>query len=351
MRDEDERTYRATGEPAEEEHEEEGHASTGGAMAAGAVTGGAIGLVGGPIGAAVGAVGGAIVGAITERVMHGGEGHEHLEGDEDHYAGDHDHTGMDDGHDHTFHYDEYAARETGAVTTTDDERRESADTIQLREEELEARKRREQTGEVTVGKRVVEEEKTLEVPVAREEVYVERRPVNREVSGDVDLGDADETIRVPVMEEEVDVDKRAVVTEEVSVGKRVIQDTETVSDTVRREEAVIDREGDARVAGSGTESSGSATGATSWDEAMPRYRQSWQQRYGTTGGDWSAYEPRYRYGWEMANRPEYRGRSWDEAEPELRRDYEGRGGGSAWEDVKDSVRDAWDSVTGRSTRR
>jgi uncharacterized protein (TIGR02271 family) len=345
MRDEDERTYSTAGEPVEGDYEEEGHASTGGAAVAGAVTGGAIGLVGGPIGAAVGAAGGAILGALTERVMHGSEGHEHLEGDEEHFAGDHEHTDLDDGHDHKHHYDEYARGErheaedrafqalTGAKT----------DTLQLREEELDVRTRRAQTGEVEVGKRVVEAERTLEVPVEREEVYVERRPVDRRPADDADFADDRETIRVPVMEEEVDVDKRAYVTEEIEVGKRVVQDTKTVSDTVRREEAVINREGNARVADSGAQSFGSSA---SWDEAMPRFRSRWQQRSGSTGGTWSSEEPRYRYGWEMANRPEYRGRSWDAAEPELRRDYESRYGDSAWDDVKDSVRDAWDSLTG-----
>jgi len=224
---------------------EEGHATTGGAAMAGAATGAVIGLVGGPVGAAVGAVGGAIVGALTERVMHGDEGHDHVEGDDEHFLDDHDHTGDEDGHDHSFHYNEYAnrpaAREMGmgATATSDYDRRESADTIQLREEELEARKRRVQTGEVTVGKEVITEERSIDVPVTREEVYIERTPVDREATGSVDMDD-DQTIRVPVMEEEVEVGKRAVVTEEISVGKRVVQDTERVSGTVRREEAVIE---------------------------------------------------------------------------------------------------------------
>lgn len=46
------------------------------------------------------------------------------------------------------------------------------------------------------------------------------------------------------MEEEVDVQKRAVVRDEASVGKRRVQETKTVSDTVRREEARIDAVGD-----------------------------------------------------------------------------------------------------------
>src|SRR5919204_2840532 len=52
-------------------------------------------------------------------------------------------------------------------------------TLQLREEELQARKTPVETGQVTLGKDVVEEQKTVEVPVTREEVYVERRAVDR----------------------------------------------------------------------------------------------------------------------------------------------------------------------------
>src|SRR5690242_19419983 len=56
---------------------------------------------------------------------------------------------------------------------------ESADTLKLREERLQVDKERVQTGQVEIGKRVVEEQKTMEVPITREEVVIERRPVNR----------------------------------------------------------------------------------------------------------------------------------------------------------------------------
>ena len=56
-----------------------------------------------------------------------------------------------------------------------------------------------------------------------------------------------ETIRVPVTEERVEVSKQPVVYEEVGIGKRVTQETETVSDTVRREELRVDEKGDVEV--------------------------------------------------------------------------------------------------------
>lgn len=120
------------------------------------------------------------------------------------------------------------------------------ESIELREEELRAEKERVQAGEVRVRKEVVEEERTIEVPVTREEVVIERRPAaeGRTASGDID---DNEEIRIPLMEEEVRVEKTPVVREEVTLKKRQVQGTEKVSDTVRREEARVEQTGDARV--------------------------------------------------------------------------------------------------------
>jgi len=121
------------------------------------------------------------------------------------------------------------------------------DSLQLREEELQARKTSVEKGSVQVGKDVIEEERTLDVPVTREEVYVERHPVERREADAPIANDKSETIRVPVTEERVEVEKRPYVYEEVGVAKRVTQDTEKVSDTVRREELRVDEEGDVDV--------------------------------------------------------------------------------------------------------
>ncbi len=119
-------------------------------------------------------------------------------------------------------------------------------TIELHEEELEARKKSVETGRVRVGKEVVEEQQTLDIPVTHEEVFIERQPVNRQPA-DGAIGEADETIRMPVREEQVSVDKRAVVTEEINVGKREVQDTREVTGTVRREEARVSQDGEVRL--------------------------------------------------------------------------------------------------------
>jgi uncharacterized protein (TIGR02271 family) len=74
----------------------------------------------------------------------------------------------------------------------------------------------------------------------REEVRVERRPASDTTPGDHPDAFSGETITVPVMEEQVEVRKVARAVEEIEVSKVQTQDTETVSDTVRKERVEID---------------------------------------------------------------------------------------------------------------
>jgi uncharacterized protein (TIGR02271 family) len=120
---------------------------------------------------------------------------------------------------------------------------EQEESLRLHEERLNVDKERVQTGEVNVGKHVVEEVQSVEVPVSREEVDIERRAVYDETAAGQVFDDG-ENIHIPVMEERVEVTKRPVVNEEIVVSKREVQDTETVSENVRREEADIDRSDD-----------------------------------------------------------------------------------------------------------
>ena len=112
--------------------------------------------------------------------------------------------------------------------------------VRLREEQLDITKERVQVGELQLHKEVVEEQRTVHVPLIREEVYVERRPV---IDGKYDGSPftEDEIIRIPITEERIDVTKRPVVVEEVIVGKRKIQETKQVQDIIRKEEARIER--------------------------------------------------------------------------------------------------------------
>jgi len=123
--------------------------------------------------------------------------------------------------------------------------------VKLREEQLRANKQSVETGAVGLRKDVVSEQQSFDVPVNREEVVIERHAASGQPS-DTPIGEG-ETYRVPVREEQVTVDKQPVVREEVSLGKRQVQDSQRVSDTVRREEARVERQGDVNVRGDDTD--------------------------------------------------------------------------------------------------
>jgi uncharacterized protein (TIGR02271 family) len=70
-------------------------------------------------------------------------------------------------------------------------------------------------GEVRIRKEVITETQTVQVPVTREELVVERRPVDQATRPP---GPSDE-IRIPLSEERASVDTSTVVREEVAVSR------------------------------------------------------------------------------------------------------------------------------------
>jgi uncharacterized protein (TIGR02271 family) len=114
--------------------------------------------------------------------------------------------------------------------------------IPVMEEELTATVREQEAGAVRIQKRVVEENRVLEVPVTDEQIRVERRIVDRPVSASETQAFEEIVIDVPVTTEEVELQKQARVAEEIVVTKEATQRTEQVSGTVRREEVYVDED-------------------------------------------------------------------------------------------------------------
>lgn len=127
--------------------------------------------------------------------------------------------------------------------------------VQLREEELAARTQQVQAGQVVLGTDVVEDEQTLQVPVAHEQVTLERHPVVRRGS-DAPISASPDVVRVPVHEEQVSVTKQPVVYEEVHVGKHAHQETRRVSEMLRKEVVDVDATGEVHVDGEAEFNSG-----------------------------------------------------------------------------------------------
>jgi len=119
--------------------------------------------------------------------------------------------------------------------------------MQLRGEVLRTYRDRVQRGEVRLRKEVITENQTVDVPVTREELVIERVPGSGQpATGAGEIG-TDREIRVPLTEERARVEKQPVVNEEVRVGKRAVQSTEKVSGEVRHEELRVDNDENVKV--------------------------------------------------------------------------------------------------------
>lgn len=135
-----------------------------------------------------------------------------------------------------------ASASTLGTERTLEGRRTDEVAIPVHKEELDISKRDVQAGEVRVSKEVVEEEKTVTVPVRRERVRVERREVTDRPAMNASF--QDETIVVPLHAEEVDVNKRAVVDEEVVIHKDEVEEERRVAEPLRHEEVDIRTSGE-----------------------------------------------------------------------------------------------------------
>ena len=146
------------------------------------------------------------------------------------------------------------ARESARETAREPERepaREVRDENEVRvqrtEEELRAGVRQREAGSVNVRKRVHTDREQLRVPKRREEVSVERVPVEEQsaaTTGDAAPGveSTEDEIRIPIVEEEIVVEKKPVVKEELRIRKDVVQEEEVVQADLRKEEIEVEDE-------------------------------------------------------------------------------------------------------------
>ncbi len=116
--------------------------------------------------------------------------------------------------------------------------------IELYGEVLRVHRDRVQRGEVRLRKEIITETRSLNVPVTREELVLERTPVEGErTAPGAEIGKESE-IRIPLSEERVSVEKEPVVREEVRAGKREVTDVESHDAQVRHEELKVEGEKD-----------------------------------------------------------------------------------------------------------
>ena len=127
-------------------------------------------------------------------------------------------------------WDSDSAQETTTYErdTTEEER------IPLSEERLDVSKKS-QENQARVTKKPVTERKTVEVPLTREEVSIERRPASGQTEAQSPI-QSEEEITIPLKREEAQVSKKPYVKEEAVIKKKAYTDTKEITEDVTSEE-------------------------------------------------------------------------------------------------------------------
>ena len=127
-------------------------------------------------------------------------------------------------------WDSDSAQETTTYErdTTEEER------IPLSEERLDVSKIS-QENQARVTKKPVTERKTVEVPLTREEVSIERRPASGQTEAQSPI-QSEEEITIPLKREEAQVSKKPYVKEEAVIKKKAYKDTKEITEDVTSEE-------------------------------------------------------------------------------------------------------------------
>ena len=112
------------------------------------------------------------------------------------------------------------------------------------EERLNVGTQEREAGHARLRKYVVTDHETVDVPVEREEVTVERTPIN-DANARVDNGIiGEEEVDVTLHEERPVVQKETVAVEEVGLNKQTVQETQRVEADVRKEQVDVETDVD-----------------------------------------------------------------------------------------------------------
>ena len=119
-------------------------------------------------------------------------------------------------------------------------------------EEISVGKKVIESGKVRISKRITEHEELVDVPLFREEVRVERVPMNLFVEAPPPVRQEGDTMIIPVVEERIVVQKKLLLVEELRVRKEVIEHHAPQTVNVRKEEVEIKRAARSRKTGGRT---------------------------------------------------------------------------------------------------
>ena len=107
--------------------------------------------------------------------------------------------------------------------------------IPVHAERLVPRKRQVDLGELRIHRRVEQSEEVVSQPVTRDDLVIDRVPVNRPLEGPVAPRDEGDWLVIPIMEEVLVVRKQLMLKEEIRIRKRQVTEEQAVRELVRHE--------------------------------------------------------------------------------------------------------------------
>jgi uncharacterized protein (TIGR02271 family) len=134
-------------------------------------------------------------------------------------------------------YGEDTLQEQTTNQETETKEEEEEENMPLTEERLDISKKSQEKQE-TITKKPVKETKTIEVPLTREEISIERRSPQggSETEAQSPPIQSEEEIKIPVTREEAEVTKKPYVKEEVAVKKKKVTNKKKVTEDLTSEE-------------------------------------------------------------------------------------------------------------------
>lgn len=113
--------------------------------------------------------------------------------------------------------------------------------IPVIQEEVVFEKRVVESGKVRISKHIREYEETIDEPLFREDVVVERVPLNQFIEARPVVRQEGDTMIIPVVQEQVVIQKRLVLVEELRVKKQIIEMHQPQQITLVKEEVEVNR--------------------------------------------------------------------------------------------------------------
>lgn len=203
---------------------------------------------------------------------------------------------------------------------------ENENVLEVIEEDLEVGTEEIERGRMRIYTVIKEREVEQDVRLRDETLKVSRRPVNRRVSINPDMF-KQKSYEMVEIDEIAKVQKTARVVEEVSLGKEVVENIQTIKETLRRQDVEVEEVKSVR----------------SFDEYDTDFRSFYNTNLTNSNVTYEELQPAFKYGYQLAKNEPFRSSPWSAVEADAQKIWENKNPGT-WEQNRAVVKYAWEKV-------